>query len=351
MLGPRTMLLVSAALLGPTALQAQTPPTRADAGTIVGEITALGYLGGWGDQADFDGCPQDDPVGAEVLSLVAQNLQTPSLRAELVNFWADEFGTCDYAPLDDWVMEAVTTLADEDVWELSSALSGLYGVLDADAAGHLLSLASDPARPARVRTEIASAALQEISPSARLTSFVALLTTSGLPSEWVALWSANLLEALGSEFVSALVAGASSIEDGALGTAMAILMGEVVAGTYSSTDPSFIDLVETCAGRPGLAQTAVYVQDTVVNGSYQDILRHIEQLAGAGLLDEQHQAGLVATLTQAWNAFRADRPSAIPPFAAFRSDVEGLVSGGQLSAGDAQALIDAADGAITMLTL
>jgi hypothetical protein len=234
---------------------------------------------------------------------------------------------------------------------LSSALSSLYGLLDADAAERLLSLASDPARPAPVRTEIASAALRELTPSARLTAFLDLLAVPGLPSEWVASWSAGLLEELGSEFVSALVAGASSIEDGTLSATMGIMMTAISMGTYSSTEPAFIDLVATFVARPGLAHVAVQVQDMVVSMSYRVTLGHIEQLVGAGVLDEQHQAGLTAALTQAWNAFRADRPSAIPLFAAYRSEVEGLVSGGQLAAGDAQPLIDAADGAITMLTL
>jgi len=312
-------------------------------------VTDAGHTSGWNSYVDFAGCPQDDDVGRNLLDLVSASGANETITASLIVVWIDEFADCGYAPLNAWILSAIGDLASLNGHGLGRAILGLPPVLDSALADRLQQLASDPGTPTYARNEVADALLSRLAPEAASATFVEVLASPGLNEDFVALWSANFIQLLGGDFLSSLSAAAGPIDDATLSTVLGVTLTVLGSGGLSFDDPAVGDLIQALEGRPALASALEMFEGTIVYASFQSVRDHIQNLVAQGRLTEEHQTGLETVLQQAENAFEADRPSAIPLLEAFTSEVEGLVSGGQLSPLGAQPLLDGAAQAIAVL--
>jgi hypothetical protein len=333
------------------AATAQAPPaTRPDAATIYAAVTAAGHTAGWDEYADFDGCPEDDQTGRDLLSLVSSSGANETITSSLVGVWIDEFVDCGHAPLEAWLLAALSELVALDGHGLSLAIHSFPPSLNGVLSDHLRQLASDGANSPRARAEVADGLLTRLSPSEATEIFLELLSSPDLPAEWVSEWSGGLISTQGGAYVSMLADAMDAIgDDDTARAALGTVMTSIALGGISLDHASSVELLEAIEGRPGLQGSQEQMVSLIVSEGLDELRSRVQALVSQGLLDAQHETGLLTALDQASIAFVNDRPSTPALIDAFASQVEDLVQAGELDGPHGAELTDLASVVMTAL--
>jgi hypothetical protein len=261
----RTVTALAAGLLVTSGgASGQAPPaTRPDAATIVSAVLAAGHTGGWNEYLDFAGCPQADPTGQGILSLIDAASPGDVVTGSLIVLWLDEYDDCGYAPLDAWISGALSDLAQGGSFYIARVTMDLPADIRTELLQQMQSLTEDVTVPPLTRAELGSTLLLRLDAEGRRDLLEELLATPGMPEDWVASWSANVTETLGSGWVNALAASASEIDDATLRAAIGTILTNVGTPALAAADPSLAQLVEAIDDRPGLQGSVDFLEALV----------------------------------------------------------------------------------------
>jgi hypothetical protein len=232
----------------------QIPASRPAASEITAALLAQGHASGWTSYVDFQGCPQDDPVGAAVLAELSSSALPQRLKADLVIVWADEYDGCDYGPLISWFEPTALALAGT-----ANGPPGLPGRLPSTIGPRLhglaVQIASDPDSHPLSRTELASDLLLRAGPIDQEDLYLDFLQQPAFPAEWVSGWSAFFLQENGGNHLVAVTAVSAAIDDATMSTFMGILGTALSTGTIATDDPALDPFFDSLDGRSGLVST------------------------------------------------------------------------------------------------
>lgn len=348
-----TRSVVSTLVMGLTAAcaHAQVPVDhRPSADTIVAGILDQGALDLWARHADFQGCPQSDALGADLLTGLEPSGLTDWTLGDLAALWADELATCGHQPLEDWYRAVLSEVDDAISW--SSVLTALPSPLPQALRDELVTVATSPGTPEGTRAGALARLSSDLSGTARIDFFLMQANAGMTPEDWVFYEIQFLFANMGSTYVSEVVQAVPTLSATAAHYASDPILQAVHAGDLSAGDPGVISLIAALEERNDLDylyDMFIAVQTSFVLEAIQDLQAQVQALVDQGHLGAEHQTGLSSVLSQAQTAVVNDRPSAAPLMNAFISEVKGLIQGEHLDDLNGTQLIQDAEDVVTVL--
>jgi hypothetical protein len=249
-------------MLGAACASAQAPVThRPSADTIIAAVLDQGAVYTWSRYVDFQGCPQNDPLGAAVLAGLQPTTVNDFTIGELSSIWADELNDCGSEPLEEWYGSALFEIAEPIAW--SRFLAALPSPLPATFSSDLLNRANTTG----VEVAISAAALDVLSDQLtgidRLDFLLEQASSGAAPEPWIRHEVQFLFQTLGTTYVNRVAEAAPDLNDRLIHYAVDPIWNAIDSGELSAEAPSVVALASAIEGRGSLD----YLHDALTPGA------------------------------------------------------------------------------------
>lgn len=253
--------VIVAQLTAACAARAQLPPFdhRPTADTITSAIQELGAVGPWSDHADFQGCPETDPLGPDLILGLDPTVVSDRTTAELAYLWSDELATCGSSALEGWYSATISHGVTTESSYMGDILVHLPTPLPAQLSADLTTLAAQSSTPEWIRADLLTALSVSTSGSDRLDVFFTNAAAVDPPESWL-LFEANfLMRDDEAGYLSRVASEASGLSDRGLSTALAPVGAAIAAGNLDVADTNVQTILQALENRPALATVASYI--------------------------------------------------------------------------------------------
>jgi hypothetical protein len=254
-------LMAGAAFMGLTAacVRGQVPVDhRPPADTIISGILDQGAVDLWARHADFQGCPQSDPLGQELLTGLDPSGLTDWAIGDLAVLWADELATCEHPPLEDWYRSILSKVVSAVRW--SSVLAALPTPLPQTLRDELLVVANSPGTAEGTSAAALGRLSADLSGVARIDFFLTQANSGVAPDGWVFYEVQFLFDNFGTTYVNAVAQAAPTLNATIVHYAAHPALAAVYAGILSGGDPSVVALISALESRSELG----YLYDSFI---------------------------------------------------------------------------------------